>query len=112
MVWVTSAASLCAKVQSFRELSAKPGLGDRPLANNGRARDSRHFRYLVDGEPAEVAQFDNARLLRIHDGKPRQGFVERHDIHVAGAGRHLILDERDVLPTDATLPGSARPRVI
>ena len=63
----------------------QPRARHRPLPLDGGGRDSHGFRGLLDGQPAEVPELDDARLLGVERGEARQCFVEREHVDVSGA---------------------------
>ena len=56
------------------------------MALHGRRGGTEDVGGLLDGEPAEVAQLDDARLFWIEEGQTRERFVEREDVD---AGRRV-----------------------
>src|SRR3954471_20680780 len=58
-----------------RQLRPKPGPGHGPFAVDGSIGDSQNLCDLLNRVAAEIAQFDDPRLLRVQLGKPRQRLV-------------------------------------
>ena len=62
----------------------QPRAGHGPLPLHGGRRDADGLGRLLDGEAAEVAQLDDARLLGIERGEAGERLVEREHVDVAG----------------------------
>jgi hypothetical protein len=65
------------------ELPAQPAPRHRPLARDGRRRDAERGGRLVERQPGEVAQLDEARLVGVDGGEPLERLVEGDHVHVA-----------------------------
>lgn len=101
------------KPTSFRrERGAQPGLGNRPLANNGGVRDGEDRGRLLDCQSAEVAEFDDAFLARAESRHPFERLVQRQHVDLPGAVGRDIFGQRDACQPAATLVGPTRSRQV
>ena len=50
------------------QLREEPGARDLPVAEHGVGRDTDHLGGLPDAQPAEVSQFHDSSLARVHRG--------------------------------------------
>jgi hypothetical protein len=82
----------------------EPCLGDRPLALDGRGRDSQCRSRLFNRETAEKAQLDDLRFVGIDlfELLQRQIEIERLDrVDRGGKGRNGVVQRsRQAAPTD------------
>ena len=78
------------------ERALQPGARHRPLALHRGWRDADDLRRFLDGETTEVAQLDDACLLRIDRCKPRQRLVNSQYVEIAWLlVRNVPLVQRD-----------------
>jgi hypothetical protein len=97
---------------SRRERGPQPGLRNRPLANNGGVRDVEDRGRLLDRQPAEVAELDDAFLARAEGRHPFERLVQRQHVDLSGAVGCDVLGQRDACQPTATLVGPTRPRQV
>ena len=83
----------------------------RPVALHGGGRDAHRLGRLLDRQPAEEPQLDDARLARVELGQPGERGVERDHVDRALGRRRLQpLVERDARLAAAALQRVARAR--
>ena len=99
-------------MSSRRERGPQPGLRYRPLANNSGVGDAEDGGCLLDRQPAEVAELDDAFLARAEGRHSFERLVHRQHVDLFGAVGRDVLDQRDAYQTAATLVGPARPRQV
>ena len=61
-------------------MSVKPGFRHAPVTFDRDGRDVQHFRRLFDRKAAEIAQFDDARLLLVNHCQSIERLVERKQL--------------------------------
>ena len=72
------------------KFAIEPRAGEVPVATDGTSRNVERFGDLFFGEAGKVTKLYDPRLPRIEAGQPRQGFVDRHHIH-------LIVRDLDII---------------
>jgi hypothetical protein len=72
---------------------AKEGdAGERPVALDGAGRDLEYLSDLLDGETAEVAEFDDPSLARIGGGEVGEGLIDGGDfVEAVGGDSEVVL---------------------
>ena len=95
-----------------RERGPQPGLRNRPLANDGGVRDAEYGGRLLDRQPAEVTEFDDAFLARAESRHPFERLVQRQHVDLPGAVGRDVFGQRDACQLAATLVGPTRPRQV
>src|SRR5215510_7204238 len=85
------------------DLAAQPGAGHAPIALDRGGRNLHRFRGLFNGQPAEIAQFHDPRLLRVERLQPPERFIEREQIDVAFVSQAIRLTESQPVYAPASL---------
>ncbi len=93
----------CSGVTRSAHLAKQPGAGQRPAPLQRRGRHAERIGGVFDAEPGEVAQLDDARLLRIDLFEPRQRIVQRR--------QHQRRVRTRPRARRSSTPGSSRPIV-
>src|SRR5579883_61281 len=77
-----AAVTLCPSLQSGAfNFFEQPEFRRSPFTFHGGRRNSHHFRGFLDRESAEIAELDDAALLRIEFGELLKSTVQLQDIH-------------------------------
>jgi len=95
-----------------RERSPQPGLRNRPLANNCGVRDVEDRGRLLDRQPAEVAELDDACLTGAEGCHSFERLVQCKDVDLPGAVGRDVVGQRDACQLAATLVGPTCPRQV
>jgi len=82
-------------------LVIEPGFGCYPIARHGCGRNVESLAGLFNGQAAEKAQLNHARLLRIELGQSTERIVQRDDVELLSLRQAEGLIEREPGPTAA-----------
>src|SRR5215213_4583070 len=77
------------------EFAPEPRARHLPVRLDRRVADAEDFGRLLDCEPAEKLQLDDARLLRVYGGETFERLVNREQVSVGAFAEAVGLAERD-----------------